>query len=519
MAPSPTGPFHIGSARTALFNYLFAKKYGGKFIVRIEDTDLERSKVEWEDNIAESLAWLGLDYDEGPDKVGSYGPYRQSERREIYQKYIERLLAEQKAYYCFCSAEDLEAQKQYAFSQGLPAVYSGKCRSLGVEEVQEKIKKGEESVIRFKTPHQKVVFKDLLRGKIEYDAAIFGDTVIAKNTTAPLYNLACVADDFEMKISQVIRGEEHISNTPRQILLAEALGLKSPEFLHLPLILNSQRAKLSKRDPSIAAKVADYQENGYLPEALVNFIALLGWNPGDEREVFSMEELIAEFSVEKLQKAGAVFNVQKLDWLNGFYIRKAPLERITELCIPYLTSAGLIAPIWGQAEVLPLVYSSDFTILKFRAVDSKEEFSFKQIELMVSLYQERLKKISEIRELADFFFKEKLDYPQEILNWKKSDPKDLPVILKLILKILEPISERDWNKEKIESIIMAEADKMGDRGKLLWPLRVALSGKQASAGPFEIAAVLGQEKSLKRLRLAQELTREKYGSIQMDQIF
>jgi glutamyl-tRNA synthetase len=504
MAPSPTGPFHIGSARTALFNYLFAKKYEGKFIVRIEDTDLERSKPEWEENIKESLSWLGLDYDEGPDKVGEFGPYRQSERKTVYRKYIEKLIETKQAYHCFCSIEELEAHRQYLVSQGLPPVYSEKCQGLSQIEAEKKKTAGEQCVIRFRTPKKGVVLEDLLKGRIEYDAATFGDMVIAKDLETPLYNLACVIDDFEMKISHVLRGEEHLSNTPKQILLAWALGIKPPQFLHLPLILNQQRAKLSKRDPSIAAKVSDYKEQGYLPEAVVNFIALLGWNPGDDREVFSLAELVKEFSIEKLQTSGAVFNVQKLDWLNGFYIRKMPLVELTNRCVPFLIQSGLIAPLWGKAEAVPLVYSSDFTVLEYEAVETKGRHKFSDLARIVALYQERLKKLIEVSELINFFFQKELDYPGELLVWKKVEKGELGPALAQLETLFSKIKEGDWIKEKLEKVIMPEAEKTGDRGRLLWPLRVALSGKQASAGPFEIAEVLGKQKTIQRIKQAQE---------------
>lgn len=493
MAPSPTGPFHIGSARTALFNYLFAKRYQGKFIIRIEDTDRIRSKAEWENNIKESLNWLGLNYDEGLDKNGPYSPYRQSERNEIYKKYIEKLLADKNAYWCFCSPEEIEAFRQERLSMGKPPIYKCHCFEMTGQEVIEKQKSEKGAgVIRFKTPKKEVCFEDILKGKITYDSSLFGDMVIAKNLNEPLYNLACVVDDFEMEISHVIRGEEHISNTPRQILLARALGIKTPQYLHLPLILNQQRAKLSKRDPSIAAKVSDYIEQGYLPEAVINFIAFLGWNPGGKEEIFSLKELEKEFSVEKIQKSGAVFNVQKLDFLNGYFIRKMPLEKLTELCLPYLIKAGLI-PAHNASPQAGLSSRSD-------AGRGVEEVS--KIAPMIALYQERLKKLSEIPELIDFFFKENLEYDKELLVWKGAGDSEIVSNLDILLSTLSNINEPEWTKEKLNEIIMPIANEIGDRGKILWPMRVALSGKKASAGPFEIAEVLRKEKTLQRIKNA-----------------
>jgi len=312
IAPAPTGFLHIGLARTAFFNYLFAKKYQGIFILRIEDTDRERSKPEYEKDIMEGLKWLGIEWDEGPDIGGDYGPYRQSEKKEIYAKYLKKLLDENKAYHCFCSEEELEAQRQYQLSIGEAPRYSGKCASLPKEVVEKYLTEGKPWVLRFRIPGKKIEFEDLIRGKVEFDTSLMGDTVIAKNLFTPLYNFACVIDDFEMQVSHVIRGEDHISNTPKQILLQEALGFPQPKYAHLPLILGPDRTKLSKRHGAIS--VSEYKREGYLPEALINFMAFLGWNPGGEREIYSLASLIKEFSLEAVQKSGAIFNIKRLDF-------------------------------------------------------------------------------------------------------------------------------------------------------------------------------------------------------------
>ena len=311
-APSPTGFFHIGSARTALFNYIFAKQNNGAFILRIEDTDKERSKPEFEKDIIESLEWLGLKWE---GKI-----HKQSERLDIYKKYLEKLLKENKAYYCFCSQQELEAKKQEQMGRGLAAQYNGKCSKLSQKEVEENLKQGKEYIIRFKTPFKKIKFNDLVRGKIEFDAKLIGDFSIARSIDSPLYNFVVTVDDFEMKISHVIRGEDLLPNTPKQILLQEALGFNQPKYIHLPLILGPDKSKLSKRHG--AASVSEYKDLGYLPETLINFLAFLGWNPGTEKEVFSLINLIKEFSVEKIQKSGAILNIKRLDFLNGFYIRQ-----------------------------------------------------------------------------------------------------------------------------------------------------------------------------------------------------
>lgn len=461
IAPSPTGFMHIGLARTALFNYLFAKKHEGVLVLRIEDTDRERSSLGSEKDIMESLQWLGINWDEGP--------YRQSQRLEIYKKYLENLLAEDKAYYCFCPEEELEAQKQYQMSQGLAPRYSGKCANLSREKVKQCLAEKKPCVIRFRVQDKKISFNDLIRDKLEFDTGLIGDIVVAKDINTPLYNFAVAVDDFEMKISHVIRGEEHISNTPKQILIQQALGFPQPVYAHLPLILGQDKTKLSKRHGAVS--VLQFKKQGYLPEALVNFMAFLGWNPGGEREIYAMNSLIKEFSLDKVQKSGAVFNVKKLDFLNGFYIRQRSPEKIAGLCLPYLAEAGLEA---------------DLNLL----------------QKVVSIYQERLKKISEIVELADFFFKQEIIYDKKLLGWNNMTNREIKKSLDKLDKILHKIKIEEWKKENLENILLAETGE--DRGRLLWPLRAALTGKKASAGPFEIAEILGKEKTLQRIKEARK---------------
>lgn len=467
IAPSPTGFLHIGTARTALFNYLFAKKYQGQFILRIEDTDLERSDAKFEKDIIDGLKWLGLNWDEGPETGGEYAPYRQSERIYTYSKYIQQLLSEDKAYYCFCTPEELEAQRQSMMAAGMAPVYSGKCRDLSKEEVAQKMANGKH-IIRFKMPHKKISFIDLIRGKMEFDTSLIGDIAIAKNISTPLYNFAVVIDDFEMKITHVIRGEDHISNTPKQIALFEALNLPTPDFAHLPLILGSDRSKMSKRDG--ATSIIEYKEMGFLPEALINFIALLGWNPGNDREIFSLQELSEEFSIERIQKSGAIFNIQKLESINSYYIKNKPLDELANLCAPYFEKAG---------------YKTDI----------------EKIQKIVSLEKERIKKLSDITEAVKFLF-ESIDYAPEILIWKKSDKETALASLKDILTESENVSESDFNISRLKPIIDQLAAKYGGAGFVFWPLRVALSGQQSSPPPLEIAEILGKEELLKRIKLA-----------------
>jgi len=490
-APSPTGFLHIGSARTALFNYLFAKQNKGKFILRIEDTDKERSKKEFEEDIIKNLKWLKLNWDE---------KYNQSQRTDIYEKYIKKLLSENRAYYCFCTKEELEDMKQEQMSRGEAPRYNGKCAKLSKQQVEKNLKEKKNYIIRFKVLPKQVKFYDLIRGKVEFDTGLLGDIAIAKSLKSPLYNLAVVIDDFEMKISHVIRGEDLLPNTPKQILLQEALCFNRVKYAHLPLILGSDKSKMSKRHGAVSLR--EYQEEGYLAETITNFLAFLGWSPGDSREVFSLNSLIKEFVLKKVQKSPAIFNIKRLDYLNGFYIRHKSLEDLTELCLPHLIQAGLIEPIL-KTEQYPPAYGGTMLISNYKILETGEEISFEYIKKVVFLYQERLKKLSEIAELTDFFFKDNLEYKKDLLKWKDAKEKDTELSIDKSIEILSEI--KDWNKEKIEKELLKKANSMKNRGELLWPLRAALSGKKASASPFEIAEVLGKEKTLKRLQQAKKL--------------
>ncbi len=493
IAPSPTGALHIGTARTALFNYLFAKKNKGIFVLRIEDTDLERSELKWTQDIIEELKWLGINWQEGPDIDGKYGPYKQSQKLDIYEKYIKKLLDENKAYYCFCSKDELEAMRQEQMARGVAPHYNGKCLNLSKEEIIKLLDKNNGSVIRFKIQNKKIKFIDLIRGEVEFNSGLIGDIIIAKDLKTPLYNFVVVIDDYEMEISHVIRGEDHISNTPKQILIQEALNLDQPIYAHLPLILAPDRTKLSKRNGIVS--IRDYREQGYLPEAMVNFMVLLGWNSGTEKEIFTLSSLIKEFSLERVQKPGAIFNIQKLNFINGFYIREKSIEKLTELCLPYLVSAKLIKEYSGG----------------YKVSETEEEILLVTLQKIIKAYQFRLKKLSEIVELTDFFFKEKLDYQKEILKWQQMTDKDIEGSLLASEKILSEI--KNWNTENLEEELIKEAIRFNlekgypekNRGFLLWPLRIALSGKQASASPFEIADILGKEKTLQRIKEAIKL--------------
>lgn len=467
LAPSPTGSLHIGTARTALFNWLFAKQNQGQFVLRIEDTDKERSEKKYEVEILEALTWLGLNWNEGPNlessgDVGTFGPYRQSERIAIYRKYLEKLLAEKKAYYCYCTKEELEAQKQSMASEGLPAKYNGHCRNL-----TDPPKNKEPQVIRFLTPEKRVEFVDLIRGKVSFDSSLFGDMVIAKDAENPLYNFAVVIDDEEMAISHVIRGEDHLSNTPKQILMQEALGFKNPTYGHLPLILAADRSKLSKRYAETS--LLEYRKNGYLPEAVLNFMALLGWHPEGDDEVLTPEQMIEKFDIKKIQKSGAIFNPEKLAWLNSQHIKILSNEKILDIIRPNLEKENI------QAD---------------------KEFILK----IIGIEKNRLKNLADFIPQTDFFFRLP-DYETKLLKWKDETLPDVEINLSRAKKALEAIDPKNFTSENIKTGLEAIVDPKS-RGQIYWPLRAALSGKQASPDPIEIAAILGQTETITRIQTA-----------------
>jgi len=485
IAPSPTGFLHIGTARTALINYLFAKQNNGSFVLRIEDTDLLRSEKRFEESIAEGLHWLGIHWDEGIDVGGDYAPYRQSERIETYKKYIKQLLDEDKVYHCFCSEEELEAHRQAMLAEGELAIYSGKCRSLSKDEVQKKIENGEKSILRLKMPDKKIFFEDIIKGKVEFETKLIGDISIAKNEDTPLYNFAVVVDDHEMDINYVIRGEDHVSNTPKQMAIQEVLGFKTPKYAHLPMVLGHDKRKLSKREGAVS--VIEYQKDGYLKEALINFIVMLGWNPGDDREIFSLEELVQEFKLEKFQKSGAIFNIQKLDWFNAYYIKKKDIKELTGLCLPFLLEADLLSQ---ESE-------NEFLV---KATGEKIKIDF--IEKVVALEKERIKKLSEISQAVSFFFhSDQIHFSDpSVLIWKKSSREEVLEALKSTLEAISGYSG-NFDQDGIKLALSALLEKYGN-GAVFWPLRVALSGREASPGPLEIAEVLGKEKTISRIKNA-----------------
>lgn len=473
IAPSPTGRLHIGTARVALFNYLFAKKHGGKFIVRVEDTDSVRSTDEFDKDILNGLEWLGLHWDEGPKVGGEFGPYYQHERLELYSTQLDKLLAAGRAYKCFCTAEELEAEREDQQKKGQAPRYSGGCRNLSPEETE---KKGDAKyAVRLKVEPGKIEFNDLVRGQVEFDSEQFGDVVLARSDGSPLFLFTNVVDDDAMKISHVLRGDDHLTNTAKQILIAQALGLTPPQFGHLPMILNADRSKMSKRKDPVSV-TADYQAKGYLPEALVNFIALLGWAPGDDKEIFTLEELTKAFDLAQVGKSPSVFDPAKLLWMNGYYLRQLSLAELKSRVDEFVRNDKLRSEIVARPELYD-----------------------KALELI----HERIKTLAEIEELVSLFF-EKPDYPAELLIEKKSDRTRSKHALDVATKALE--SAGDFSTKHCETLLrQSAADNQLKDGELLWAVRVALTGKPASPGAFEMLEALGKEESLERLAKARDL--------------
>lgn len=470
-APSPTGPFHIGGARSALFNWLLAKKYNGKFIMRIEDTDLERSTKESEENIKEALQWLGITWDEGTDMGGPYGPYRQTERLDTYHTYTEQLLSEGKAYYCYCSEEELDIERQKQMVKEQTPHYGGRCLHLTEEEKASFIAQGRKPTVRFHVQENKqIVFKDIVRDTVSFESNGVGDFVIVKSDGVPVYNYAVVIDDALMKITHVIRGEEHLSNTPRQIVLYEALGFTPPIFGHISLILGADRTKMSKRHG--ATSVDKYRKLGYLPEAIVNFLALLGWSPGGEKEFFSLEELIEEFSMERVAKNPAIFDVDKLNYISAQYIKKASPEVITELALPHLREAGYIS------EHL-----------------SGEEREW--LTQVVALLQEYISYAAEIVNHIDLFFNEKVEFENEEAAEVLRD-EDVPAVINSFCEKLRALEMVDGPNVKALLKSITKELKLGGK-KVFMPLRVVLTGKMHGPDLDKVIALIGKEKILSRI--------------------
>lgn len=483
-APSPTGYLHVGGLRTALYNYLFAKKQGGTYILRIEDTDQKRYVEGAVESLVRSLDNMQVGADEGivleNDTVvekGEAGPYVQSSRLSLYKEYIEKLLENGQAYHCFCTPERLEELRNEQSKNKQAPKYDKYCLGLSKEEVGERLASGMSHVVRLNVVPERgvVVFEDLVRGKVSIHVKDIDDQVLMKSDGFPTYHLANVVDDHLMGITHVIRGEEWLPSTPKHVLLYEAFGWEIPQFAHLPLLLNPDKSKLSKRQGDVA--VEDYLAKGYLKEALINFVALLGWNPGkgNTQEIFSLDELVSVFDLSNVHKAGAVFDLKKLDWMNAAYIKKLSPDELYEK-----------AKEGGFLDTELLKNTNESTLKKVLAVE-----------------QERLTKLSDIGTTNPFFFSE-ISYNKDLLRWKENDDTATKNALKQALKLLEELDETAWQELKVieEKLLEAAGEKRGD---FLWPLRAALTGAERSPSPAQVAWVLGKEESLKRLEKAMSL--------------
>lgn len=474
-APSPTGYLHVGGLRTALYNYLFARQNKGTFIIRIEDTDRARYVEGAVENLIQTLQWAGLEYDEGPQKGGPSGPYVQSERLEIYRKYAQELLNSGRAYYAFDTAEELDEMRKMQEKMRIPTKYDRRALKLTKDEVQGKLSAGMPAVVRMKVPDSSTIaFDDVIRGWVEFSTDQLDDQVLLKSDGYPTYHLANVVDDHLMKISHVIRGEEWLSSTPKHVLLYQYFGWEMPVFAHLPLLLNPDKSKLSKRQGDVA--VEDYRKKGYLKEALVNFVAFLGWNPGDEREIFSLEELVKEFSLERVGKSGAVFNIEKLDWMNFEHIRRKPDSEVLAMLREYLKSSPFANNQYGDEYLLSVIGA-----MRERATSTKE-----------------------FVEKSPYFFHAPEAYDPDVVKkrWK-------PESVGYLKSLAEEFSKQAaLQKEDYEAALHRVAENLKiSNGDLIHPLRLAVSGMGAGPGLFDILFILGKDETIRRIGSAIERIR------------
>ncbi|HDQ25499.1 MAG TPA: glutamate--tRNA ligase [bacterium] len=467
-APSPTGFLHIGGARTALFNYVFAKHNRGKFVLRIEDTDKERSTKESEEEILDSLRWLGLDWDEGPRKSADDSMYYQTNRLDVYKKHADRLLAEGKAYRCFCSKEELDLLRREAEAQKRAFKYDGRCAAIPENEAKKRLAENTPYTVRIKVPRDgDTVIEDLVRGRVKTANSVLDDMIIVRADGMPVYNFVVVVDDADMEITHVIRGEDHLSNTSKQVHIYNALGFTPPKFAHIPLILGPDRSKLSKRHGETA--VVKYRESGFLPEALVNYMALLGWSPDDEETVFSMEEMTEKFSIERVHKAGAMFDNQKLLWMNGVYIReKKSVKELAALCMPFFEAAGL-----------------------------KNPRSAEYFEKVVALQQEKLKTLAEFPGLSAYFFNEDAPLSEDAKKTWEKNAENRKQVIEVFVNIMK--TRGASSAAQIEADIKADMESAGIKPKVyMHVIRVAVSGSTIGPGLFELVETLGAEICVKR---------------------
>lgn len=497
-APSPTGFLHIGGLRTALYAYAWAKKHGGSFILRLEDTDQARYVPGAVEQIIRSLQWAGLQPDEGVVDVvngeavqkGDKGPYIQSQRLSLYKKFAQQLVSEKKAYYCFCTPERLEEMRQLQLASKQMPKYDRHCHGLGEGEVKTRLEAGTPAVIRFFVPDGgPVSWKDAVFGKVSFERDQIDDFVMMKADGFPTYNFANVVDDYSMEISHVIRAYEFLSSTPKHLLLYEALGAAKPEFAHASHILGKDKKKLSKRHAAVS--VDEYRKAGYLPQALLNFISLLGWTHPEQKDVFTLEEMVKVFDIHDMHKSGAVFDVDKSLWMNGQYIRKLSPEAFAEIALPRLVEAGLVREVGGDM---------------YENVLAKIKLNKSTIQAILATEQGRVRRLDQVADAVRFFFAPTLSYDPAILCWKKGKKEDLPGILKEIELVLASIDDSQWQAAIIQQALQDLVAKSGRGvGDIFWPLRVALTGREHSPSPQDVAALLGKDVSLRRVREAQAL--------------
>jgi nondiscriminating glutamyl-tRNA synthetase len=471
-APSPTGHLHVGNARTALFNWLFARQKGGTMVLRIEDTDVDRSEARFEDQLIADLKWLGLDWDEGPNIDGAFGPYRQSDRLPIYREHAERLLSEHKAYLCFCTEEELQKERDRATAEHRQPIYSGKCRVIDPAEAQRQRAAGEPCAIRLRIPEHPIRFHDIVHGDVEFSSEVVSDPIILRSSGMPVYNYVVVIDDALMKITHVIRGDDHLSNTPKQVALYEALGWPVPEFAHLSTILGADRERLSKRHG--ATSIANFREMGVLPESLVNYLALLGWAPtGGTREIFSPQELIKEFSLERVTPSPAVFDMEKLYWLNRHYIKESPPERIHSQALLFFARWGIL----GEDIAKQLRAADSFSLQVEHPVSG---WLFKVTDLLAP----SVDRLDQLPERASLIFnydaKAALTAPDnaEVLGWPHTDA----VLARFTFKILEDESAREGKltPEQFKKIVNEVKAETAAKGKELFhPIRIVVTGSHS----------------------------------------
>ncbi|MFP7737639.1 glutamate--tRNA ligase [Priestia aryabhattai] len=471
-APSPTGHLHIGNARTALFNYLFARNQNGKFIIRIEDTDQKRNIEGGEESQLRYLKWLGIEWDESIDVGGEYGPYRQSERTEIYQKYTEELLEKGLAYHCYCTSEELEKEREEQQANSQMPRYSGKCRNLTAEQRAELEAEGREPSVRFRVPsNTEIKWNDIVKDEVSFESEGIGDFVIVKKDGTPTYNYAVAIDDHLMEMTHVLRGDDHISNTPKQILVYEALGWTPPVFGHMTLIVNENRRKLSKRDESIIQFIEQYKELGYLPEALFNFITMLGWSPVGEEEIFSKEQFIEIFDPARLSKSPALFDTSKLRWMNNQYMKQLDLDEVVALSVPHLVKAGKVE-------------------------ETRDAETEQWVRDLVALYQEQMSFGAEIVELTEMFFKKDIDYSEEAKAVLAEE--QVPEVLKAFGEEISSLEE--FSADEIKAATKAVQKATGQKGKKLFmPIRVATTGETHGPELPKAISLLGKETVLARL--------------------